>query len=122
MVQGSSPTVREGVTPPSFPENVTAFRPGDGDPRQVRPTLPTLRRKDPTHPLRVKRNQLLSGLPNRRQAACRSLPISTPARRLAPLRRPTRKPHPAIAVTHKINFCQRPLLGVRRPGAALVQP
>src|SRR5260370_14070273 len=47
-------------------------------------TLPPMRRKDPAHPLRRQRNQLLRELPDRRKTAGRSLPLAPPPPGLAP--------------------------------------
>src|SRR6516164_5062997 len=55
----------------------------DGHPRQVQATVSALRPAHPAPSLRRERSQLLSILPDRRQAACRPLALAAVARRLA---------------------------------------
>ena len=55
--------------------------------RQVPPAVPGVRQAGAAHPLRRERDQLLRGLPDRRQAARRSRAVAPAARRLAALAR-----------------------------------
>ena len=68
----------------SFPEKSHRLPRRHGRPRPLRPALPPLRRKGPTHPLRRQRNQLLPPLPNQQQTPGRPRPLPPPRLRLAP--------------------------------------
>jgi formamidopyrimidine-DNA glycosylase len=74
-----------------FPEGVTAFR-RDGSARPLRPALPAMWYAHPAHSLRRQRNQLLSRVPDRRQAPCRPQPLAFAWLRLAANPGRTRSP------------------------------
>ncbi len=56
---------------------------GDGGARQVRPAVPALRKAGAAHPLRGQRDELLPGVPDRQQAARRSIALAADEGRLA---------------------------------------
>ena len=66
-----------------FPEKVTAFRPEMAAHGKFGKTLPALRGKNPAHPIRRQRNELLREMSDGREAARRPKPLAPPRRRLA---------------------------------------